>query len=80
VQLLAKLLRPPGVVSHLDLSDNKIDERGGRHLARALKGNECLVELRLRLNELGDEGGRALLEGGVRGCPGLATLDLCANK
>jgi Leucine Rich repeat len=70
----------------LNLSDNKIDERGGRYLARTFKANGeslRLRELHLRLNELGDDGGRAVADGLRESSTGLRAslkvIDLSAN-
>ena len=48
---------------HLNLADNQIYGEGGLHLGRALHYNDTLVSLNLRLNRLGDMGGRVLLDG-----------------
>lgn len=71
----------------LNLSDNKIDERGGRYLARTFKSHGeslRLRELHLRLNELGDDGGRAIADGLRESSTGLRAslkvIDVSANR
>jgi len=82
VQLVAKLLRGPCVLASLSLADNRADERPGRFLGKALRGNLSLTELNLRLNGLGDAGAAALLEclaePNAGGCA-LTTLNLSSN-
>ena len=53
--------------------------QGGRYLGRALRINESLVDLNLRLNRLLDEGGRVLLDGLCNSCK-LAHLNLSGNS
>lgn len=62
----------------LDLTDNLVTEEGGEHLARALRSNETLAELSLRLNRLGDEGAVPLIQSAARH-PILQSLDLSSN-
>jgi hypothetical protein len=58
------------------------DERSGRFLGKALRGNASLTELNLRLNALGDAGGAQLLEAlSAPGAPPcvLTSLNLASN-
>ena len=63
----------------LNLCDNQIHAEGGRYLGRALRRNESLIELNMRLNRLTDEGGRMLLEG-LRDNGSLQLLNLSSNS
>ena len=60
---LAKLLDERAVMVSLNLSDNHVHADGGKYFGRALKLNSALETLNLRLNRLGDEGGKMLLDG-----------------
>ena len=48
-------------------------------MGRALRANESLIELNLRLNRLVDEGGRMLLEGVCNTCT-ITHLNLSGNS
>ena len=63
----------------LDLCDNAVHAEGGRYLGRALRRNDSLVELNLRLNRLTDEGGRMLFEG-IKDNSSLAVLNVSSNS
>jgi hypothetical protein len=63
----------------LNLCDNQIHAEGGRYIGRALRRNESLIELNMRLNRLTDEGGRMLLEG-LRDNGSLQLLNLSSNS
>lgn len=56
----------------------QIHTEGGRALGRALRSNTALCCLNLRLNCIGDEGGRAVVDA-VRHHPRLERLDLGHN-
>ena len=49
-----------------------------RYLGRALKRNDSLIDLNLRLNRLDDEGGRMLFEG-LRNNASVTALNVCSN-
>lgn len=53
--------------------------QGGRYLGNALRVNQSLVSLNLRLNRLKDEGGQLLLEGLLETSV-LRVLNLAANS
>ena len=63
----------------LNLCDNQIHAEGGRYIGRALRRNESLIELNMRLNRLTDEGGRMLLDG-LRDNGSLQLLNLSSNS
>jgi hypothetical protein len=50
------------VLCSLDMMGNMIDSEGSYMLGQALVTNEALMNLNLRLNNLGDVGGSVLLE------------------
>lgn len=52
--------------------------RANRYLGRALKRNDSLIDLNLRLNRLDDEGGRMLFEG-LRNNASVTSLNVCSN-
>ena len=47
-------------ITALDLSNNYINEEGGKHLGLMLKANHSLKHLNLERNSLGDEGVQVL--------------------
>ena len=53
--------------------------QGGRYLGRALRGNDSLLSINLRLNRLTDDGGRAFLEG-LHGNGTIVNINLSANS
>jgi hypothetical protein len=55
VRLLSKLLGPKSVVAVVNLSDNEVHADGGKYLGRALKKNDSVTDLNLRLNRLDDD-------------------------
>lgn len=50
-------------ITALDLSNNYINEEGGRHLGKMLTVNHSLKHLNLERNSLGDEGVQGFSEG-----------------
>ena len=78
-QLLATMLMSEAcVVEELILADNFIRPDGAAALGEALMRNESLRVLNLRLNRLGDSGGRALCDGAIEH-PTLRELNLACN-
>lgn len=76
---LGRILSLPGcVIMSLDLSDNLLDSESGQYLASALRRNDTLADLSLRLNQLGDAGAVPLLEAAA-GHSCLQSLDLASN-
>ena len=63
----------------LDLSNNKIGDRGAAKLAEGIKHLTSLETLHLGLNGIADDGVVALT-GGIRSLTSLKTLDLSNNK
>ena len=53
--------------------------QGGRYLGRALRGNDSLINLNLRLNRLVDDGGRVLVEG-LHSNSSITDINLAANS
>ena len=65
-QLLATMLMSEAcIVEELILADNFIRPDGAAALGEALQRNESLRVLNMRLNRLGDSGGRALCDGAL---------------
>ena len=56
----------------------QIHADGGKFLGRALKRNDSLIDLNLRLNRLSDEGGRMLFEG-LRHNSSVTSLNVSSN-
>lgn len=59
--------------------DNQIHTEGAKSLARALKPNQALTSLNLRLNRMGDEGCKVIGEA-LRANTTLERLNLAANS
>mmetsp|Transcript_9505 Transcript_9505/g.38794 ORF Transcript_9505/g.38794 Transcript_9505/m.38794 type:complete len:203 (+) Transcript_9505:873-1481(+) len=92
-RLLARLIDKDSVISFICLADNLIHaevwavgflimisgRQGGRYLGRALKMNQSLQFLNLRLNRLTDSGGQSLLEG-LHQQSTLTNLNIAANS
>lgn len=79
---LATLLmrsEPAQHIKYLNLSDNLIRAQGVADLGRALEVNASLTELLLKLNRLGDEGGKLLVES-LRTNKSLVMLTLSHNE
>lgn len=75
-------LPPPSPPSHLIVTssqDNQIHTEGAKSLARALKPNQALTSLNLRLNRMGDEGCKVICEA-LRTNTTLERLNLAANS
>ena len=62
----------------VDLSDNRLGDKGAKALAPAIRDSPSLTQLSIGDNPLGDDGFRVLLEG-CQASSSLATLDL-GNK
>ncbi|KAJ3423714.1 leucine rich repeat family protein [Anaeramoeba flamelloides] len=59
---LQRLILNDQTLTHLDLSENEIDEEGMQALSQALKVNQTLTHLNLSWNQIGYEGMQALCE------------------
>ena len=93
IRLLTKLIGASSILTNLNLADNQIHAevtsqhegilglvlQGGRYLGRALRVNDSLLSVNVRLNRLIDDGGRALLEG-LHGNRALTNINLSANS
>ena len=66
-------------ITSLILCDNQIHADGGKYLGKALKLNDTLLELDLRLNRLSDVGG-ALLFNGLVSNSSLNSLNVSCNS
>ena len=76
VVILAGVPLGPNVPSD---GGQQIHAEGGRYLGRALRSNDYLFSLNLRLNRLMCEGGRTLLEG-LRDNASVTRLNLSGNR
>lgn len=56
------LQSPESVITHLDLSCNDIGDEGAKAIGRMLRGNTSLRVLKLALNNIGTEGGIAIMK------------------
>ncbi|XP_072298389.1 MHC class II transactivator [Eucyclogobius newberryi] len=76
--MLWKLL--PGLhnLQHLDLENNKIDDDGAQHLAKALVSLSSLETINLSQNTIGDTGAKSL-SAALRNLPKLVRLSLHSN-
>lgn len=68
-----------GQIQILDLSNNEIDDDGGRHLASLLRDKQSLIHLDLNSNKIGDEGVQALVGALSNGSATLKRLYLEKN-
>ncbi|KAJ3190767.1 T-complex-associated testis-expressed protein 1 [Irineochytrium annulatum] len=75
------LLSPHTALTTLSLANNRITRLGAQSLSRSLAVNTVLLDLNLRMNQLGDHGGAALCAGLGKGLATskLRTLDLSSN-
>ena len=79
-RVIAERLIAPSesILTSLELSGNTISSEGASIIGQAIATNESLLSLTLRLNNIGDEGGKDLFEGLQNST--LRHLNVAANK